>query len=251
MTQMLFVVFAVSAVLTSVEEKTKSYTIGVQAVDYYPIAQANPPTLVFRGFARDVLDRFAQREGIKFSYVALPPKRLLIEYWSHRLDLIFPDNPNWDAALKSTLAVSYSNPVVSFGDAVFTLPSRGTENLDQLHTLSVLLGWTPWKFVDRIKEGKIRAVTAPSPDSMVGMVLAGRVDGANLAEPVARYHLRLRGSPDALVANRHWMPLKQSNYHLSSIQHTAIIGRFNQYLREDEPYLAKLRAQYGLEHRWP
>lgn len=243
MTAVLYAFLASSIVLAQVGA---TYTVGVHAVDYYPIGQAQAPDLAFRGYARDVLDRFAHREGIHFNYVALPPKRMLIEYWGNRLDLVFPDNPNWDKEQKAALNVTYSAPVVTFGDAVFTRPWRKTEDVAQLQKLGVLLGWTPWKFADRIKDGKLRAVTAPNPNSLLQMALNGRVDGANLAEPVARYQLAQLGMPKALVPNRQWMPLKQSHYHISSIQHADIVHRFDQFLREDEPYLAKLRAQYGL-----
>lgn len=224
----------------------RTYKVGVQAVDYYPIAAAAPPQFDFRGYARDVLDRFAEHEGIKFEYVPLPPRRMFVEFWADTLDFAFPDNPNWDKEAKLKLSVSYSLPMLSFADAVFTLPARKQDDVEQLKRLGVLLGWTPWKFYDRINQGKIKVATAPSPNSLILMALSGRVDGVNLAEPVARYQLQQQGAPAALVANREWMPLKQSSYYLSTIRHPELIKRFDQYLRDDEAQLAALRSKYGL-----
>lgn len=226
--------------------QAQTYKVGVQAVDYFPIAGLKAPDNTFHGYAREVLDRFAQREGIQFNYIPLPPRRMIAEYWSDKLDFAFPDNPNWDAAEKTHISIAYSQPLISFEDAVFTLPTRKAEPLEQLNKLGVLLGWTPWKFRDRIQQGKLQVVTAPSPNSLIRMAISGRVDGANLAEPVARYHLQLLGAPAGLVANHEWMPRKQSSYYLSSIRHADLIKRFDRYLREDGAELARLRARYGL-----
>ncbi|WP_342118542.1 substrate-binding periplasmic protein [Pseudoduganella sp. OTU4001] len=227
--------------------QAQTYKVGVQSLDYFPIAAAAPPDHVFKGYAREVLDRFAQREGIRFDYVALPPRRMFIEYWAGKLDFAFPDNPNWDTEEKTKYpTLAYSQPLLRFYDAVFTVPEKAEAPAAQLKKLGVLLGWTPWKFSERIEEGAIQLQTAPNPHSLIQMAISGRVDGANLAEPVARYHLRLRGTPDALMANLEWMPQRQSTYHLSSIRHSDLLKRFDQYLREDDAHLARLRSKYGL-----
>lgn len=221
------------------------YRVGVQVGDYYPIMAAKPPELRFEGYARDVLDLFAASEQIQFQYVPLPARRAINEFWANRLDFNFPDNPKWSVAEKKGRGIVYTKPLVTFQDAVYVLAARRNES-DGFKSLGILLGWTPWKFEADIAAGKLKVQTAPSADSLLKMTLAGRIDGANVAEQVANYHLKREGLQSALVPNRKLMPIADSQYFLASIQHPGLIAKFNQFLERDKVKLQKLRIQYGL-----
>ncbi len=223
----------------------RTYRVGVQAGDYFPIMAAKPPELRFEGYARDVLDLFAASERIEFQYVALPARRTFNEFWAGRLDFAFPDNPKWTLDGKKGLAIQYSHPVISFQDAIYVVAARRNEK-DGMKSLGILLGWSPWKFEPEIAAGRLRVHTAPSPESLLRMTLAGRIDGANVAEQVANYYIKREGWAGALVPNRRLMPIADSHYYLSSIQHPGLIESFNHFLERDKVKLQKLRLQYGL-----
>jgi polar amino acid transport system substrate-binding protein len=223
----------------------RTYRVGVQAGDYYPIMAAKPPELRFEGYARDVLDLFAASENIQFQYVALPARRTFNEFWSDRLDFAFPDNPRWSVDDKKGLSISYTKPVVTFQDAIYVVAAHGNDR-NGMKSLGMLLGWTPWKFEAEIAAGKLQVHTAPSPESLLKMTMAGRIDGANLAEQVANYHLKREGLVGALVPNRRLMPIADSHYYLSSIRYPELIESFNQFLERDKTKLQKLRLHYGL-----
>lgn len=223
---------------------SRSFRVGVQEGDYFPIMAAKAPARRFEGYARAVLDLFAASEKIQFHYVALPPRRGFADFWANRLDFVFPDNPKWSIDEKKGLDIRYSQPVVTFQDAIFVLAAH--QNDDSMRNLGSLLGWTPWKFKAEIDAGKLQVTNAPSPESLLKMTQAGRVDGANLAEQVASYHIKRLGIQGVLVPNRRLMPIADSHYTLSTILHPALIERFNRFLELDKIKLQKLRRQYGL-----
>ncbi len=243
--QALTIAMLLTSLLANAAAAGRTYRVGVQVGDYFPIMAAKPPEQRFEGYARDVLDLFAAAENIQFQYVALPARRGFSEFWANRLDFVFPDNPRWSVEEKKGLQITYSRAVVTFQDAVYVTATRRDDKAS-MKTLGTVLGWTPWKIEADIAQGRLHVHTAPSADSLLKMVLAGRIDGANLAEQVADYHLKREGLEGVVVPDRRLMPIAGSHYFLSSIQHPALIESFNQFLERDKAKLQKLRTQYGL-----
>ncbi|MCO6058472.1 transporter substrate-binding domain-containing protein [Pseudomonas sp. MOB-449] len=221
------------------------YRVGVEQVDYYPIYSAVPPGNEYRGYARDLLDLFATRENLHFTYVALPVRRLSHAYWAGQLDLVFPDNPRWAAAQKPD-GVTYSQPVLQFQDAMLVLPERKGQSRESFRRLGFVRGFTPWKFQDDIAAGRVVIQEAPNPEGLIHMVLAGHVDAANLAQQVARFHLKRQGQERGLVVEPILLPLSDSFYHLSSIRHPELIRRFDAFLRREQRAVQALKARYEL-----
>lgn len=221
------------------------YRVGVEQVDYYPIFSAAPPDYRYRGYARDLLDLFAEREHLHFTYVALPVRRLFHAYWSGQLDLAFPDNPRWDAAQKPA-GITYSQPVLQFQDVMLVLPERKGDPRETFRLLGFVRGFTPWKFRDDIAAGRVTIKEAPNPEGLIHMVLAGYIDAANMARQVARFHLKNQGHEQGLVVEPALLPISDSYYHLSSIRHPELIQRFNAFLQREQAAVEALKAKYEL-----
>ena len=221
------------------------YRVGVEQVDYYPIYSAVPPRLEYRGYARDLLDLFAARENLRLIYVALPVRRLAREYWSGRLDLVFPDNPRWDAALKPA-GIAYSQPLLQFQDAMLVLPARLGQPREGFRKLGFIRDFTPWKFKDDIAAGRVSIHESPNPEGLIRMTLAGYIDAANMAQQVARYHLKRLGRPRALLVEPALLPLNDSYYHLSSVRHPQLIRRFDAFLLREAEAVQALKDKYDL-----
>ena len=224
---------------------TPHYRVGVQEVDYYPIYSAVPPDNHYRGYARELLDLFAARENLRLTYVALPVRRLFHEYWSGRLDLVFPDNPRWDETEKPA-GIQYSQPLLRFQDAMLVLPKRLGQPRANFRKLGFVRGFTPWKFADDIAAGRVSIHESPNPEGLIRMTLAGYIDAANMARQVARFHLKRLGRPDSLVVEPILLPLQDSYYHLSSIRHPQLIRRFDAFLVREQRAVQALKDKYEL-----
>lgn len=226
-------------------EQPPSYRVGVEDVDYYPIFSAVPPDYLYRGYARDLLDLFASHEHIHLTYVPLPVRRLSHEFRAGRLDLIFPDNPRWEVEEKGQLTIAYSKPLLVFQDAMLVLPQRLGEPLQNYRTLGFIRGFTPWKFQEQVATGQVQIKQSPNPQGLIHMALSGYIDAANMAQQVAHYHLQ--GQPQALVIEPRLLPLQDSHYYLSSIQHPQLIQRFDAFLTRERKAVRALKLKYGLE----
>lgn len=222
------------------------YRVGVEAVDYYPIYSVAPPDRQYRGYARDLLDLFAAHEKIRLHYVPLPVRRLAHEYWAGELDLMFPDNPRWSEVGKPATGITYSQAVLKFQDAILVLPARLGQPRASFRKIGFVHGFTPWKFQAEITAGQVEIHQSPNPEGLIRMTLAGYIDGANLAQQVAHYHLARLGRPQALVVEPNVLPLNDSYFYLSSIRHPELIRRFDAFLLSQAPAIGALKAKYGL-----
>lgn len=240
-------VYALLAGQAWAAESPPSYRVGVEDVDYYPIFSATPPDYLYRGYARDLLDLFASHERIHLTYVPLPVRRLSHEFRAGRLDLIFPDNPRWEVAEKRQLTIAYSKPLLVFQDAMLVRPERLGEPLENYRTLGFIRGFTPWKFQEQVATGQVQIKHSPNPQGLIHMTLSGYIDAANMAQQVAHYHLKQKGQPDSLVIEPRLLPLQDSHYYLSSIQHPQLIRRFDNFLASEHKAVHALKLKYGLE----
>ncbi|TWC33231.1 ABC-type amino acid transport substrate-binding protein [Pseudomonas sp. SJZ079] len=241
---LLLAAFSLSLIPATVAAQT--YSVGVEDVDYFPIFSVAPPDHQYRGYARELLDLFATHEKITLRYVPLPVRRLYHNYWAGQLDLVFPDNPLWSEPGKPEDSISYSQPLLAFQDVMLVMPARLGQPLQRFRKLGFVRGFTPWKFHAEIAAGQVEIHRAPNPEGLIWMTLAGYIDGANMAQQVARYHLARQGRPDALVAEPRLLALSDSHYYLSSIRHPELIQRFDAFLRSEQRAVAALKAKYGL-----
>lgn len=222
------------------------YTVGVEDIDYMPIFSSTHNPANFKGYAREVLDRFAKSEKIEFRYVPLPVKRFINVYQSGKLDFAFPDNPKWDLPKKENLNIIYSNPIIIFQDAVFVRPENLGLGIEQMKVLGNLKGFSAWKFQKYIDSGKMSVVSTHAPESLIQMALLGRVDGINMAQQVVRYHLKKIGNEKGLVSDPELLPSQNSYYYFSTLRHPEVIKKLNLFLKKDAANIQQLKKKYGL-----
>jgi hypothetical protein len=224
----------------------KDYTVVVQ--DY----EALPPYSSYtngdyQGFNRELLDMFAASKDYNFEYVALPVKRLFFEFVNGTGDLKYPDNPKWQEKIKANVEVVYSDPVVEYIDGVMVLPANKGRSVDEMKTLGVVAGWTPWVYLDRSKSGQIELLENSSYEGLLKQAMFGRNDGAYSNIASSQYYLKnILNAPQALVFDD-TLPHVRSSRRLSSIKHPELIEEFNAFLTENVEDVQALKDKYAVE----
>lgn len=224
----------------------KTFTVGVEAIDYYPLYAGAEGE--YNGYARELLDAFAASKGYAFQYQTLPVKRLFQEFLVGKtLDFKFPDNAYWSADLRKGLDVVYSDGLVSYVDGVMVLPERKGRPVSDIKILGIIGGFTPFEYLDRVQSGAITLDESNEYSSLLLKATMERVDGAYSSVAVANYQLRdVLKKPEALTFDPS-LPHTRSEYRLSTLQHGAIIQEFNEFLKAEAALVAKLKEKYQAE----
>jgi hypothetical protein len=224
----------------------QNYVVGVEELPFAPHysldAQGD-----YRGFAREVLDAFAADSGVSLSYKALPVEQLLPALQRGEIDFKYPDSPHWAQAEKAGMTLHYSQAVVDYVDGVLVAPQRQGRALDDIQRLSLVQGWTPRGYEQRIDSGQIQLGYSDDLRQMIRQALKQDTDGAYFNVVVAAYYLdNIRARPGALVFDP-TLPHTRGSFHLSSSRHPALLARFDRYLGERAVQVAELKRQHRVE----
>ncbi|OEC34564.1 extracellular solute-binding protein, family 3 [Pseudomonas cuatrocienegasensis] len=220
------------------------FRVGVELQSYPPYSAVQDGH--YQGYARDLLDAFAADRGYRFTYVPLPVRRLLSDFLAGRVDLKYPDHPQWNATQKAGHTVHYSQPTVPYIDGVLVKPGRLGQSAATLQLLGTQNGFTPWPYLKEIRAGRIKLIQANQVDSLLQMVINDRIDGAYLNPKVVAYRLHQLNLPaDTLVFDPQ-LDHMEDHYYLSGIRHPQLIAEFNRFLSEQAEQITQIRARHGL-----
>ncbi|MFG0382665.1 substrate-binding periplasmic protein [Pseudomonas sp. zbq_18] len=233
--------FALLSVSTWASAVACELKVAVERQAYMPYYSIESGQYV--GYARELLDAFAQSIDCHFVYQALPVKRADDSFLGGQLDFRFPDNPEWNTELKSSFPVYYSDPVIDFIDGMLVLPQHLGRGVGGVHELGTLLGFTPAHYEQDIKNGTIVLRQLQNTEALLQMGLKGRVDAIYMNPVVARAALKQK--PDALRFDPE-LPHLAGYYYLSSLKHPELLERFNVFLRDSDELQQSLRKKYGL-----
>ena len=243
--KIIFFIFCFFSFSGVVNAQNKTYLIGVEDLEYLPYYTSKNDR--YTGFAREILDTFARKQGYVFKYRILPIKRLLYDFLEQKVDFKFPDNPNWKKAIKKGVPVIYTNSVVGFVDGVMVLPLNKGKSIKSIKTLGTVLGFTAWDYLDLIKSKKITLFENNSLTGLIKQALAGRVDGVYINPVVCNYQLgKVFKKKSGLVFDPN-LPHTRSSYMLSSIKHLKIIEAFNRFLVDNKQMIERLKKRYNVK----
>lgn len=235
--------------LAAAEPATHSQPIlrvGVENLNYYPFYASDGKR--FWGYARDLLDTFAQHSGYQLVYEPLPTHSLFELFLnSQRLDLKFPDNPRWSAEAKHHLSVHYSDSVVTAHEGLIVRRSQLSHTVDSLRSIGMVRGFTAHSYLPYLQTGQLKLVEAASLDGLLQDLAYGRIDGVYAEFQVARDRIKRLKLEDKLATNPN-LPLDKNEFSLSSIRHPDVVNAFNRFLRENQSLVHALKRRYGLEH---
>ncbi|SDP95947.1 substrate-binding periplasmic protein [Ectopseudomonas guguanensis] len=218
--------------------------VGVELQPYQPYSDVQGGE--YRGYARELLDAFAAEYGYQFVYTPLPVRRLLSDFLAGRVDLKFPDHPQWNADQKAGHAVRYSRPAAPYIDGVLVKPQYLGQGKQRIALLGTQNGFTPWPYLAEIQAGHIKLIQANQIESLLMMAASDRVDAVYLNPRVVTHQLRqMRLAPDALVFDPQLAHV-EDHYYLSSIRHPELIEAFDRFLEQRAELVTTLRLRHGL-----
>lgn len=236
-------------------EPAITYTLGSEAIGYYPhYGWQSHNGGEFQGFARDLFEEFAHRQGLQLTYEMLPVKRLYQQFLSDQdLDFKYPDAPEWQRQRRGKQTIHYSDTVAFYVDGVITRTDRAAQA--PLKRLGTIRGFTPVPFTAAIAQQRIQLLEYSRVVDLLQAVLHRRIDGAYVNVDVAMYQAKYSLAVESLLCFNPELPYVHDGYRLSSIKHPEIIAAFNHFLRERHLWVAQLKSTYGLHntlaHRAP
>ncbi len=230
-----------------IAQTDKSFLIGVEETDLYPIFSYDKSTLEYKGYSRELLDLFAIKQGYKFTYQVYPVKRLYMNLYWGNVDFKFPDNPLWQKEVKQSYKINYTQPIAFLNEVIMVLSANKGRGIENFKILGLVGGFTPEMFGDEINSGKIQIHEGFSIKALLTMLKYGRVDGVHIPDiNVAKYHLEQMGVTNKIVPDYSLYKSNGGSYFMSSIKHPQIIIEFDKFLIEETHSIQKLKEKYNI-----
>jgi hypothetical protein len=223
----------------------RTFMVGVEELDYYPVYAVQKGEYV--GAAREILDAFAQAKGYVFTYRPLPIKRLYAELLAGGIDFKFPDNPSWASDVKQGQPLAYSQPVIGYIDGVLVRPEDVGRGSGSVRLLGTVSGFTPFAWLDLIRQGKVQVKENPRMDLLLKQVAMERLDGAYASVAVANYQLDATlGTPDALAFDSS-LPHSRDYYRLSTLKQAKVVAEFDAWMAANAGLVKAIKERTGAE----
>lgn len=220
--------------------------VGIEQHDYYPYYRATPDSPP-EGYCLDLLQAFAEHEGLTLELLPQPLNRLYRNMLDEQsLDLLFPDNPEWARQAKADRHLYYSEAAVQIVDGTLVLASRRGQGLNNIRHLGTVRGFTAQAWLPLLNTGNLYLVETQDLHSLIRMVARGRLDALYANPQVVRYQLGQLDMADNYLQLDPQLPLIYTSLHLSSASRPDLIERFDAFLAQQPDTLQRLKARYGL-----
>ncbi len=215
--------------------------VGVEDLTYYPHYTMEGGE--YGGFGRALLDAWASDNGHTLKYEAYPIKRLMENLVEGTVDIKYPDNAYWSAALKDGKPVVYSDKVVEYIDGVSVTPGNVGKGMGSVKKLGTVRGFTPWSWIDLTSSGAVELSEVKSLDGLIKQAINSRIDAAYANVAVIQHQLGEMGQPNALSFDP---DLKHTRdyYYASTTTKPELIADFNSWMSENADKVAELKAEY-------
>ncbi len=227
--------------LSSIADSKRSYTVGVESFPYYPHYQAQGDS--FEGYAHDILDAFAQVKDYKLIYHPMPYMRILNLFLSNQLDLQYPDNQYWSEKQKKNYVIHYSEPAVNYTDGVHVTQENQGKAVEKLKSIGTLIGFSPVQYFPLEEKGLLEIHYSATVEGLIEQTHLGRIDGVYLNTDVIKFSQKNKTKK---LSFDQTLPHINSGFSLSSIQYPKMIEEFNEFLKNNQPLVNKIKKKYQL-----
>ena len=224
------------------------FIIGVEDIAYSPYFNFKTQA---PSFSKDLLDKFAQDDGHKITYLPLPINQFSKWLFEENIDFKFPDNRRWQEAWDPRhLDIYYSDDIIRMTAGTVILRKNQHEKQDYFKNIGIITGFLPTQWIEQVKQGNVKIIEESSPKVLVNQLVHNIVDGLDIDLAVANYHLKELKLQKELVVGKN-TSRQVFAYQLSSLKYPLIIDQFNLWLAKNHSFTQKLKQQYGIHNVEP
>lgn len=221
-------------------EDKKEYIVGIEETNYFPLYAVNEHR-EFIGVYREILDKFAKDNNIKFIYKPLKVQEIYKEFFSKNIDLKFPDHPSWKAADKRNYSITYSNRISHSIVGVFVLEENKDITLDKVKVLGQPSDAILWSIHHYIEVKKIR-LKQDNISSLIEKLINREIEGIYYDYIAMNYELQKYKNKPIVFA--HNLPFIDDYHYLSSLNHSELITKFNEWLEKNLSFVKESLNKY-------
>ena len=129
---------------------------------------------------------------------------------------------------------------------MLVLPENLGKGMDNLKRLSVIRGFSPWPYMDRVKSKAVTLVETSNDETAIRMTLLGRADGSYLSQAAADYTQNQLKLEKKLVFDT-GLPNITDVYYVSTIKHPDVLKQINSFMKEEKAMIEKLKLKHGVQ----
>lgn len=222
----------------------KSYSIGIQAMDYSP--HYNGDDLTQPTFFNDFITWLSKKTDCTFEIVPLPVKRLTNALERKKIDFIYPGNPDWHQENKENNNNKYwYSPTIAFGlGGTMVLPANQKMMPASFASLAFPRGFTPIAFYPLRKKHYIDFIEVSDAYAAYMMVVSKRATGADIEYNVAQHTMAKHKLPPLALADN--LPFTLASFHLMAQESNEFTRHISSLIQENPEQLTLLRKNAKL-----
>ncbi|XQF90125.1 amino acid ABC transporter substrate-binding protein [Pseudoalteromonas espejiana] len=229
-------------------EPIKKYVVGVENIEYLPYYDGSGTNKVdYYGYSRELLEMFADKQGIKLEFYSLPIPRLYKEFIEHHhVDFKYPDNPNWQVGYKQALntAINYSEPSLVTHTGIASLKQNIT--LKDCKSLAKVRGFTLQGLNELTTKPALKVVETDNVIEMIYLLYKERIDCIYISHDVLQYNIEEFFDTTVPVYFQHQLPVDEQAFLLSTINYPNLVKKFNAFLKNNKNKVKELKQKHKL-----
>lgn len=232
-----------SAALSSNSACAETYVVASQNIAYYPHYEFS--AVKDRGYAWALLEAFAAERGITFEYVSMPVLRLQIELEKGNVDFVYPDHPTWTNPVNDNATKHFSIPLTESLVGTFVKPERYGQGISSIRKVSIVLGFSPLYWQDRIESGQTKLISVADNKSAIYMAQWDRADAFDMDYYVARYLMDKLDDVDEFKLDPD-LPVTVVEFCLSTVRKPELLLELNEFITNNPGLIAMLKTRYNI-----
>ncbi len=232
--KLLLIVFLLYSQTVVASEKI--YIVGVEDSIGYPYKTSENGK--FYGKFREILDKFAKSQGIRFEYKSYKVQDLFEALYTNKVDFKFPDNPVWKSPEKKDYKIIYSDFLTYYIDALFVKKSDIKKNFRDFKTFGTSNDSLLWPISGKLAKGKVKVIQANSCSELIPQIKNNEIEAIFCNYDVMKYILRKSSLENEIVVNTN-LPFIDNYYYISTINYPEIIVRLNSWIHKNRVYIEK------------